>query len=264
MLTSMKSSGFPICLSRVSVQADVKVARGNQTSPLDASASIGGWGKEGVEMEGGATTWSHSSGCAVAWLANAAWLNPTDYSICYGASWNRSSSGKGAESWNCRKLTIVLQRLKLLLELTHLQSNWLAKLYLWRSSWIFARQTCERLREVNPCHHHLNCANPPFVYVTHPLSLFLPYSENIAYIWDIRDYSHCFIVQTKIQKRMTCISIGLSSLEGGIAKLTVNESQEKWGRFLPSGKLMTATFITVTSICKSTQVGLENIALHAV
>ena len=73
----------------------------------------------------------------------------------------------------------------------------------------------------------------------------------------------CSIVQTKIQKRMTCISIGLSSLEG-IAKLTVNESQEKWGQFLPSGKLMTAAFITVTSICKSIQVGLENIALYAV
>ena len=38
MLTSMKSSGFPICLSCVSVQADVKVARENQTP--DASASI--------------------------------------------------------------------------------------------------------------------------------------------------------------------------------------------------------------------------------
>ena len=73
----------------------------------------------------------------------------------------------------------------------------------------------------------------------------------------------CFIVQTKIQKRMTCISIGLSSLEG-IAKLTVNESQEEWGRFLPTGKLMTATFITVTSNCKSTQAGLENIAHNTV
>ena len=41
MLTSMKSSGFPICLSSSSVQADVKVARENQTSPPDASASIG-------------------------------------------------------------------------------------------------------------------------------------------------------------------------------------------------------------------------------
>ena len=40
-LTSMKSSGFPICLSSSSVQADVKVARENQTSPPDASASIG-------------------------------------------------------------------------------------------------------------------------------------------------------------------------------------------------------------------------------
>ena len=38
MLTSMKSSGFPICLSSSSVQADVKVARENQTP--DASASI--------------------------------------------------------------------------------------------------------------------------------------------------------------------------------------------------------------------------------
>ena len=49
-----------------------------------------------------------------------------------------------------------------------------------------------------------------------------------------------------------------------IAKLTVNESEEKWGRFLPFGKLMTAAFITVTSICKSTPVGLRNITHHAV
>ena len=39
MLTSMKSSGFPICLSCVSVQADVKVARENQTPDASASKS---------------------------------------------------------------------------------------------------------------------------------------------------------------------------------------------------------------------------------
>ena len=63
-----------------------------------------------------------SQGFAVAWLAVARIPQITQ---CYAASRNRSISRKGGESWNCRKLTIMLQRLELLLEHVY---NWLGNL----------------------------------------------------------------------------------------------------------------------------------------